>query len=71
MSCVIKTAAVLGKLLATNLAFGHEFKIKAFEFIHHGRASLPEASRMSRSIKLPPVLRPEVLRPERAALGWE
>ena len=34
MSCVLKAAAVLAAMFATNLALAHEFKIKDFEFIH-------------------------------------
>jgi copper(I)-binding protein len=34
MSRVLKVAAVLAGIFATNLALAHEFKIKDFEFIH-------------------------------------
>jgi len=34
MSRVLKAAAVLVAIFATNLALAHEFKIKDFEFIH-------------------------------------
>jgi len=34
MSRVLKAAAVLAAIFATNLALAHEFKIKDFEFIH-------------------------------------
>ena len=34
MSRVLRAAAVLAGIFATNLALAHEFKIKDFEFIH-------------------------------------
>jgi copper(I)-binding protein len=34
MSRVLKAAAVLAAISATNLALAHEFKIKDFEFLH-------------------------------------
>src|SRR5215467_6626796 len=34
MSRILKAAAVLAAIFATNLALAHEFKIKDFEFIH-------------------------------------